>query len=493
MKGLRKAPLLLACVGLGILLSACGSEQDAMDFRSAAEYSTVDVSGDRYNEIVENPFISTAEEPISTFSIDADGASYANVRRYLQEDQMPPTNAVRVEELINYFDFNYPEPKGEHPLSVNLEMATTPWNEASNLIRIGLKGKTIEDQDLPPANFVFLVDASGSMNGTDRIELVKHGLSRMAEKLSSDDIVSIVTYSGNAKVVLEPTKGSETETIQRAVSGLRTGGSTNGEGGILKAYELAADAYIQGGNNRIIMCTDGDFNVGSTGEGDLVDLIEEKRETGIFLTMVGVGRGNLNDGTMEQVANHGNGTYEYLDSKDQAEKVFVTRLPRMLTVAQDVKIQVEFNPNMIATYRLIGYENRLLDNEDFEDDSKDAGELGMGQNVTALYEVTMQPMIAKKEHQLTFRFNYKEPTTASSKLIEIAYNPSVPDFENATAEFQFAASVASWGMLLRNSEYAGTATYAQVREWAKTGISFDPDGSRSEFLSLVSRSEWLSE
>lgn len=493
MKGLKLSSALVLVLSLA--LSSCG--HDAVE---DADYSMYDRSlgteydpnsGDDYNEIIENEFINTSDESVSTFSIDADGGSYSNVRSHLIEGYMPQANAVRIEEFLNYFDFDYPSPQGDDPLNIDLEMSSTPWNSESKLVRIGIKGKEVAKDEIPPANYVFLVDVSGSMGSSGKLSLVKYGLQRMVDALDEQDQIGLVTYASNPRIVLEPTSCKNKSTIKNAIEELTSGGSTNGEGGILNAYALAEEHFIDGGNNRVILCTDGDFNVGLSSQNELVDLIEEEREKGVFLTVIGVGHGNLQDGTMEQLANNGNGTYEYLDSEQQARRVFVEKLSRMLAVAKDVKVQVEFNPNMVKAYRLIGYENRVLANEDFEDDTKDAGELGMGQCVTAMYEVIMQPQSAKKEWNLKFGFRYKNPNEESSELMERTFEGSIPTFGDASGELQFAASLAAWGMLLRDSKYSGTATYSEVRKWASNGLDFDPDGARSEFMSLVSKSEDL--
>ncbi|MCY7348143.1 MAG: VWA domain-containing protein, partial [Pyrinomonadaceae bacterium] len=350
------------------------------------EYDEKQTSGERYAEIEENPFLETARAPLSTFSIDVDTASYSNVRRYLNDGQMPPKDAVRIEELINYFEYDYPQPIGDAPFSVNTEAATAPWNRKHKIVSIGLQGKKVAMEDLPPTNLVFLIDVSGSMNTPDRLPLVKSGLRRLTEQLSAKDRVAIVVYAGKSGLVLDSTNNRGE--ILAALDNLEAGGSTNGGQGIQLAYKVALDNFIQGGNNRVVLATDGDFNVGVTSDNELVKLIEAKRKTGIFLSVLGFGTGNTNDSMMEKLADKGNGNYAYIDSQEEARKALGEQVAGTLyTIAKDVKIQVEFNPARVAGYRLIGYENRLLANKDFNDDTKDAGEIGAGHSVTALYEI----------------------------------------------------------------------------------------------------------
>lgn len=490
MKGLTT--FLIPVLGLTLFFSChdSASPEDGLYLSDYGNFNGEPLSGDEYNTIVENPFISTSEEPISTFSIDADGAAYSNIRRYLNEGTMPPPDAVRIEEILNYFDYDYKEPTSD-PISINLEMAEAPWNSKNRLIRIGLKGKTIPNDEIPAANYVFLIDVSGSMNSSDKLGLVKYGLSQMVDALDEHDKVGLVTYASRPGVALKPTSCNNKRAIKDAIDGLAARGSTNGEGGIKSAYKLAKEHFIDKGNNRVILCTDGDFNVGVSSEDDLVSLIEEEREKGVFLTVVGVGHGNLKDSRMEQLANNGNGTYEYLDSKEQANRVFVEQLSRMVFVAKDVKVQVEFNTNVVEKYRLIGYENRVLQNDEFDDDAKDAGELGSGQTVTALYEVVLLPSAAKTASTLSFKFRYKEPDGDESKLLEEEYYDPYTSFKDASEELRFAASLAGWGMLLRDSKYKGDVTYDDVKNWAANAQSFDPDGSRDEFVNLVNRAEDL--
>ena len=334
-------------------------------------------NGDTYTVVEENSFVDVSEAPVSTFSIDADGASYANIRRFiLKENQLPPKGAVRTEELVNYFDMDYPYQPSQHPISLNGEISSCPWAEGHKLIRIGLKGKPIPEDQLPASNFVFLIDVSGSMSSADKLELLKAGFNLFVDRMENDDRVAIVTYAGDAGLVLESTSGKDKQKIKAAINSLGSGGSTAGAEGIITAYKIAGENFIPKGNNRILLGTDGDFNVGISDRDELIKLIEEKRDNGIYLTVLGVGRGNLNDAALEQIADHGNGHYEYVDDLEQLRKVFIYEFSKFYTVAKDVKVQIEFNPELVQSYRLIGYENRILNEEDFEDDGKDAGEIG---------------------------------------------------------------------------------------------------------------------
>ncbi len=445
-------------------------------------------SGDRYNEFEENPFVNVDEEAVSTFSIDADGASYANIRRFLNEGQRPPLNAVRTEELINYFDLDYPENASGHPITINGEVSTCPWQTGHKLIRIGIKGHSISKAELPPSNFVLLIDVSGSMSSNDKLNLLKEGFLRLTKEFSSRDRIAIVTYAGNAGIVLPSTAGDQKETIANAITSLGAGGSTAGAEGIKTAYDIARENQIKGGNNRIILGTDGDFNVGPSSQEELVAMIEEYRNLGIFLTVLGVGRGNLNDGMLEQIANKGNGTYEYIDNIAQADKVFIHEFSKFYAAAKDVKVQVEFNPGLVEAYRLIGHENRLLEEEDFEDDRKDAGEIGVGQNITALYEIRPGSQANfRMAPTFTIRFRYKMPDSDTSIPLDIGIFDQGLSFSKASEHMVLTASVAGFGMLLRNSEYAGTMTYQDILTWTDIQWNHDPQGRRLEFRTLVKK------
>ena len=448
-------------------------------------------SGEGYNKIEENPWVEVYDEPTSTFSIDADGGSYSNARRFLDNDQLPPKDAIRSEEIINYFQYDYPEPQSNHPISLDGEITDCPWTKGNRLLRIGLKGKHIPREALPPANFVFLIDASGSMKAENKLPLLKESFIMFAETMKPEDRIAIVVYTGNAGVLLESTPGSLKNTIIDAIESLGAGGSTNGAAGIHTAYDIAEANFIEGGNNRIILGTDGDFNVGVSSQDELIELIEEKRESGVFLSVLGVGTGNYQDGKMEQLANNGNGTYEYIDDLDQARKVFVEEMGKFYAVAKDVKIQIEFNPTVVEQYRLIGYENRLLEDEDFEDDTKDAGEIGADQAVTALYELVMRPSGTLSGAALTVDFRYKLPEADVSRPLQLEIFDELAFFEDASENTRFAAAAAAYGLQLRDSEYKGNATWQDILKWASEAQQFDPNGYRTEFLDLIKKAESL--
>lgn len=453
----------------------------------------VNIFGDTYNLVEENPFIPVDEKPISTFSIDADGASYANVRRFIDQDnRLPPRAAVRTEELINYFNLNYPYNDTAHPIHLNGEVSECLWDTEHKLIRIGLKGKPITEEELPPSNFVFLIDVSGSMASEDKLELLKTGFKQLAHQLKATDRIAIVTYAGASQVVLESTPGNNTTAIIEAIDRLGAGGSTAGAEGIITAYEIAQQNFIEGGNNRIIIGTDGDFNVGPSSQEELITLIEEKRDFGIFLTVLGVGRGNLNDAALEQIANNGNGTYEYIDTIEQLRKVFIYEKNKFFTVAKDVKIQVAFNPDNVIAYRLIGYENRLLNTEDFENDEEDAGEIGADQNITALYEIV--PKINpdyKSVPTFTINSRYKNPDANSSIPLSLEIFDEGHTFEAATDFMKFTASIASFSMLIRNSQYKGTSSYNTILEWLSNIQLQDEHNFKTGFKNIVTKAKNL--
>jgi len=459
-----------------------------------------------YNQITDNPFLAVAENPLSTFSIDVDTASYAIVRRFLNEHRLPPKDAVRIEEMINYFTYDYSPPTGEDPFSVNVEIASCPWNSEHRLARVGLKGREIAQEKRPPSNLVFLIDVSGSMQPANKLPLLKQCLKLLTEQLTENDHVSIVVYAGAAGEVLPSTSGDNQRKILHALDQLEAGGSTHGSEGIQLAYETAVANFIPGGVNRVILCTDGDFNVGVTNPGELVRLVEEKAKSGVFLTVLGFGMGNYKDGTIEMLADKGNGNYAYIDTLNEGRKVLVEQMSgTLVTIAKDVKIQVEFNPSHVSSYRLIGYENRLLRKEDFNDDKKDAGEIGAGHTVTALYEIVPagknvgtpsvdplkyqqpgQPSAAANSPELlTVKLRYKDPDGDSSKLMVVSANNNEADLAKASTDFKFASAVAEFGMILRDSPYKGTATMNGVWELASEGKGHDREGYRDEFLQLV--------
>ena len=473
------------------------------------EFDEKQTSGERYAEIAENPFLETSRAPLSTFSIDVDTASYANVRRYLNDGQMPPKDAVRIEELINYFEYDYPQPIGNQPFSVNTEAATAPWNKQHKIVSIGLQGKKVSMEDTPPSNLVFLLDVSGSMNEPQKLPLLKDSLKILVNQLTGKDRVAIVVYAGASGLVLNSTNNRGE--ILNALGNLESGGSTNGGQGIQLAYKVALDNFIQGGNNRVILATDGDFNVGLTGDDELVNLIEAKRRTGIFLSVLGFGTGNTNDSMMEKLADKGNGNYAYIDSQTEARKALGEQVAGTLyTIARDVKIQVEFNPARVAGYRLIGYENRLLANRDFNDDKKDAGEIGAGHSVTALYEIVpagqkiendgvdelryskVEPSDTRfDEELLTVNLRYKEPNESESRLLTQGLLDRGNAIENASDNLRFASAVAEFGMLLKNSRYKGGASFGNVMNLAQNSLGSDLKNYRNDFLDLVKKGNRL--
>jgi len=470
--------------------------------------------GDQYGHLPENPFCTVKDHPLSTFSIDVDTASYANVRRFLlSEGRLPPPDAVRIEELVNYFDYGYEGPEDDVPFASHIEITGCPWKPQHRLVRVGLKGREIQAEQRPASNLVFLLDVSGSMNSPDKLPLLKAGMKLLAEQLDEDDRVAIVVYAQAEGLVLPSTPGSEHADIIAALENLQAGGSTNGGAGIELAYKIAQENFIEGGVNRVLLCTDGDFNVGTTSQGDLVRMVEEKARSGVFLSVLGFGRGNLNDAMMETVSNKGNGNYSYIDGVTEARKVLVEQMGgTLVTIAKDVKIQIEFNPARVAAYRLIGYENRILAAEDFNDDKKDAGEIGAGHTVTALYEVvpvgepvdtpSVDPLKYQapvepsgdpsiRDEMLTLKLRYKEPDADESRLLEFPVVDAGTDFTRASTDLQFAASVASFGMMLRNSQHSGDATFDAVLEIAASATGPDVHGYRAEFLDMVRRAKAL--
>ena len=444
--------------------------------------------GETYGEYEENDFIKTEDEPQSTFSIDADGGSYSNIRDQINSGLEVERYSVRTEELINYFQYDYEDNSGYHPITLNGEIAQSPWSD-NKLLRIGIKGKEIDFEDLPPSNLVLLIDVSGSMNMDNKLELLQPAFKMLIDHLRDEDRVAIVTYASNPRVVLESTSCSDKATIKNAIDQLTSSGGTNGSGGIVKAYEIAEEYFVESGNNRIIIASDGDFNIGITDHESLIDLIEEKREDGIFLTTIGVGRGNYNDANMEQIANHGNGTYEYIDDLRQAEKVFVEEYSKFYTVAKDVKVQVNFNPRLVEEYRLIGYENRVLENEDFEDDTKDAGEIGAGQTITAIYEfkpanIGIHPL---SEETFNIDFRYKFPREDQSILMHLSVVDRVIDFDKSSKDMQFACSMAALGMHLFDSKYKGDITINKIKDWVDDADSYDPNDYKEDLKKLLDK------
>jgi Ca-activated chloride channel family protein len=469
-----------------------------------------------YDKVEENPFLPAATNPLSTFSIDVDTASYANVRRFINSGSLPPKDAVRVEEMINYFTYDYKEPEGDKPFSIDLDATSCPWDASHRLLRIGLKGREVGNEKRPASNLVFLLDVSGSMMPAERLPLVKQAMRLLVDKLTEKDRVAIVVYAGGSGLALKSTPGNEKEKILRALEELQAGGSTNGAEGIELAYKVAADNFVKGGVNRVILATDGDFNIGVTNQGDLIRLIEAKAKTGVFLSVLGVGTDNLKDSTMQKLADKGNGNYAYLDSVDEARKVLVQQINgTLMTIAKDVKIQVEFNPAKVASYRLIGYEKRLLRKEDFNNDKVDAGEIGAGHTVTALYEVvpagagvtdpavSVPPVDSLKygtnrtdttngsPEMVTVKLRHKRPDGDTSELTERSFTDNGSKFENAAPDLKFAAAVAEFGMLLRDSQFKGKGSFGAVIEWAQEGKGRDAAGYRAGFIEMARKAEKL--
>jgi len=497
---------------MGIVGDVAGGIAGGLPYRIGGNAEQVREYYERFNresygKIDENPFHTVSETPLSTFSIDVDTASYANVRRFINEGTMPPADAVRVEELINYFHFDYPQPRGNQPFSITTELSECPWNPKHRLALIGLKGREIVEKETPARNLVFLIDVSGSMATADKLPLVQHGLRMLADTLTANDKLAIVVYAGNSGLVLPSTPGNRKERIDRAIAELNAGGSTNGGAGIRLAYEVARENLIKGGVNRVVLATDGDFNVGVTSDDELVRLIERERESGVFLSVLGVGTGNLQDSKMEKLADKGNGNYSYLDTLYEAHRVLVKEAgSTLVTIAKDVKIQVEFNPRAVNAYRLIGYENRLLRDRDFNDDRKDAGEIGAGHSVTAIYEIVpagteldrpnvdplkytdakppvTAPSTAKYDGELmTVKLRHKAPDRDVSELTSavVADRP-----QPLAANLGFASAVAESGMLLRRSPQAGNASFANAIARARRFRGDDPEGYRAEFIRLM--------
>jgi Ca-activated chloride channel family protein len=462
-----------------------------------------------YDRILENAWNDVGRKPLSTFSTDVDTASYANVRRFLNQGQPPPKDAVRIEELINYFSFNYPEPRDGQPIAVTTALGACPWDRTHRLALVGLQARRIDASRIPPRNLVFLLDVSGSMFAPNKLPLVKASLAMLAPNLTDKDRVAIVVYAGNTGLVLPSTSGGDTPTILEALQRLEAGGSTNGGAGLELAYREAEEHFVKGGVNRVILATDGDFNVGVTDQGSLLRLIEEKRKSGVALSVLGFGMGNVKDSTMEKLADAGNGNYSYIDSLAEAQKVLVEQAGgTLVTVAKDVKLQIEFNPRVVSAYRLIGYENRLLQDQDFNDDKKDAGDMGAGHSVTALYELIPAgqpagtPSIDPLKYQqagapsreagsgeaMTVKIRYKQPDGGTSALIAVAVaeRTAAP-----SPEMGFAAAVAEFGMLLRDSEFKGTSSFAEALDLARRFKGDDPHGHRAEFIRLVGAADGI--
>lgn len=501
-------------VGYGTqkMVSLCGAVGHATPGIMASRMDADGMNAEEYKEIAENNFKTVSESPLSTFSIDVDAASYSNMRRYINKGELPPADAIRTEELINYFSYDYPQPTGNDPVKITTEVGACPWNVKHRLVRIGLKAKEIPTDKLPVSNLVFLIDVSGSMYGPQRLGLVQSSLKLLVNNLRDEDRVAIVVYSGSAGEKLPSTSGSDKQKIREAIDELTAGGSTAGGAGIKLAYKIAKQNFVKGGNNRIILCTDGDFNVGVSSDEGLEKLIEQERKSGVFLTVLGYGMGNYKDSKMQVLAEKGNGNHAYIDNLQEANRVLVNEFgATMHTVAKDVKLQIEFNPSQVQAYRLIGYESRLLKDEDFNNDAKDAGEMGAGHTVTAFYEVVLAgiksdftgkvddlkyqktkpaPAVTNNSKELlTVKLRYKAPDGNTSKKIE---QPLIDDKkEKVSSDFRFASAVAMFGQLLRDSDFKGDATYDKVISLAKTSLDNDEKGYRREFIRLAETAEGL--
>ncbi|WP_461631129.1 vWA domain-containing protein [Labilibaculum euxinus] len=469
-----------------------------------------DFNTEGYSAIHENGYKQAVKNPLSTFSIDVDAASYSNVRRFLTEGTKPPIDAVRIEEMVNYFNYDYTQPNDEHPFSITNEVAECPWNSENLLLHIGLQGKKIETENLPASNLVFLLDVSGSMDSPNKLPLLKKAFKLLVGQLREDDRVAIVVYAGNSGLVLPSTSGARKEDILNALNRLNAGGYTAGASGLKQAYKAASENFIEGGNNRIILATDGDFNIGQSSNAEMERLIEKEREKGIFISVLGFGMGNYKDDKMEIIADKGNGNYAYIDNLLEAKKVLVNEFGGTLfTIAKDVKIQIEFNPAVVAEYRLVGYENRMLASEDFEDDTKDAGELGSGHSVTALYEIKLMKNKKKQDQELkyqntslnanaytgnelaTVKFRYKKPDGKKSLLLEKIISNTRIDRRELSNNFKFSASVAGFGLLLRDSKFKGNCSYGMLIDLAQQSKGEDKEGYRSEFIQLMKLAKQL--
>lgn len=524
-----KTKLLLGVISFMLLIVSCNQNASkdrsmniqelqmavvATDSATSPAPPPQDFNTEEYGNIIENDFLAAKENPLSTFSIDVDHAAYSNVRRFIRDGSLPPNGAVRIEEMVNYFDYDYAAPQNGDPFAVHTEISSCPWNEKHRLVHIGLKGKEIVKDKLPPANLVFLIDVSGSMNQPNKLPLVQSSLNMLTDQLREQDKVAIVVYAGAAGLLLPSTHGNEKTKIKDAINNLEAGGSTAGAEGIKLAYEIARKNFASEGNNRVILATDGDFNVGASSDDELVNLIEKEKKGNIFLTVLGFGMGNYKDSKMQQLADKGNGNHAYIDTESEASKELVKEFgSNLFTIAKDVKLQIEFNPSKVQSYRLIGYENRMLKKEDFNNDAKDAGELGAGHCVTALYEVIPVGVVSeftakvdalKYQAQLTgnsnnstdeimtIKLRYKKPDEEVSKLIVQPVVDKNTALNSTSDNFRFSAAVAAFGMVLRNSAYKSNASYKSVIELAAHAKREDKEGYRDEFIDLVNEAARLS-
>ena len=521
MSATKKLHLSGACLAIVLIIASCDSSRKnaTENYSIAATADAVEESQEKfntesYNLVAENEFKNALENPFSTFSIDVDGASYSNTRRFISQNQLPPKDAVRVEEFVNYFEYDYPQPTDNKPFNVITNSAACPWNEQHQLVQIALQGKKIPFEELPSCNLVFLVDVSGSMDTETKLPLVKRSLKALTKQLRSRDHIALVVYAGAAGQVLPSTSGEEKDKIEDAIDNLKAGGSTAGGAGLELAYKIAEENFESKSSNRIILCTDGDFNIGASSDAEMTRLIESKRDAGIYITVLGFGMGNYKDSKMETIADHGNGNYFYIDNYDEAKKVLVTQLDGTLyTIAKDVKIQVEFNPALVKSYRLIGYENRAMNKEDFANDKKDAGEIGAGHTVTAFYEVDLKNDADKNttadastskysetkikteamttDELMTVYLRYKLPDENTSTELNAVIKNERNNFENTTDDFRFAAAVVQYAMLLRDSQFKGTANLKQVVETAKASKGEDENDYRKDFIEMVEETEGL--
>lgn len=487
------------------------AEQSASSYYFVSDH---DFNTESYSAVRETGYKDVLNNPLSTFSIDVDNAAYSNVRRFINNGQLPPVDAVRIEEMLNYFSYNYPEPEGEHPFSVHTELSDCPWNSKSQLLHVGLQAKNIDKTELPNSNLVFLIDVSGSMSSANRLPLAKTAMKILLDELRPQDRVSIVVYSGNTQVLLESTPASNKTKIADAISSLGAGGYTAGGQALRMAYEVAEKSFIKGGNNRIVMCTDGDFNVGESSNAAMERLVEEKRKKGVFISVLGFGMGNYKDDRLEIIANKGNGNYGYIDNIQEARKILVSEFAGTLyTIAKDVKLQIEFNPERVKAYRLIGYENRRLNDEDFNDDKKDAGEMGSGHSVTALYEIIpagsdmeipgVDPLKYQKNQTrksiddnaelLTVKARYKKPDEETSVKFEYAVDGNPVRFSKTSENFRFAASVAEFGLLISDSKFKGNRSFDNIIQTALSAKGKDVEGYRAEFINIVRMAKNLKE
>ena len=496
MKAMKKILFGAMITFAAVLFTACsmksfdGSYPEAADGFYGEDMPLTPGEGDKFEEYADNPFVNTSDQPQSTFSVDADGASYAYMRRCLTGNYvcLPNAHSVRIEEFLNYFTFDYPDPTGDDAVAINAEIGACPWNSEHRLLRLGIKGKSVAEADMPRANFVFMVDISGSMYSSDKLDMLKAGLIELVGHMRPDDRIAIVTYASGEQLLLPSTPCSEAQLIINAIKQLKAGGSTAGSNALMMAYEQAQRNYIENGNNRIIMGTDGDWNVGVTSTDELLKIVEDHAKDGIYMSVCGFGQGNLNDAMMEKISNSGNGTYSYIDCEDEMMKVFCHERQNMLSVASDAKLQITFDSMVVAQYRLIGYENRVMNNEDFEDDNKDAGEIGAGQTITALYEIVPRQAQSlpngwdNDARVAIFDFRYKTTLGAESTPLTLMVDQWVG---NSSENLNFAAGVAAYGMLLRKSPYAGSASYNMAQQLVDQNRTFDPHGYRAQLVNLI--------